>query len=92
LENAWQFFCDYGGVRSELGHRLAVMSQEAGLRGIAAVVYHEELMKDDSKVKISLRSVEEEDTTVIAKTYGGGGHMNASGFVIDKEQFLTWKI
>ena len=44
----------------------------------------------EDKVKCSLRSTGAEDTTVISKTYSGGGHLNASSFVIDKENFDQW--
>eukprot|EP00898_Chlorokybus_atmophyticus_P007980 jgi/Chlat1/8183/Chrsp76S07622 len=53
-------------LRSELGNRLARKSLKAGLRGIGAVVYTPS--EDTSLVKVSLRSIgEEEDTTVISK-------------------------
>jgi nanoRNase/pAp phosphatase (c-di-AMP/oligoRNAs hydrolase) len=49
-------------------------------------------MKDQSRYKISLRSIGEEDTTVISKSFGGGGHKNASGFTIDRNIFESWKV
>ena len=36
------------------------------------------------KYQVSLRSVGDYDVSVIAKYYGGGGHKNASGFLVDK--------
>ncbi len=49
-------------------------------------------MNDPSKLKLSLRSVGDEDTTVISETYGGGGHKNASSFVLDGAEFETWRV
>ena len=67
-------------------------SKNAGLRGIACLAYQENGM-DAAKIKISLRSIETEDTTVISNAYGGGGHLNASAFVMDKSDFeSTWKL
>jgi nanoRNase/pAp phosphatase (c-di-AMP/oligoRNAs hydrolase) len=48
-------------------------------------------MQDKSKYKISLRSVPEEDTTVISQMFGGGGHKNASSFALDCSEFMQWK-
>jgi len=78
--------------RSEMGHQLAMKSGEAGLRTLGAIVYEEENMEDKSKYKISLRSIETEDTSVIAKHYGGGGHQGASSFLLDKLLFEKWRI
>ncbi len=64
-----------------------------GLRAIAAIVYIEADLKDDTKYKVSLRSAPEEDTSVISKTFGGGGHKNASSFMYDKHEFDSeWRI
>ncbi|PRP76741.1 hypothetical protein PROFUN_11744 [Planoprotostelium fungivorum] len=83
----------YGDLRSEMGNQLAVKSESLGHRGIAAVVYREEKIEDESKLKVSLRSLPEEDTSVISKKYGGGGHKNASSFVefriSDEEEHST---
>jgi hypothetical protein len=80
-------------IRSELGHALAAESHTRGLRHMAVVVYKEPGMAaEKNKVKISLRSVgENEDTTLISQTYGGGGHCNASAFLLEESEFLTWK-
>jgi oligoribonuclease NrnB/cAMP/cGMP phosphodiesterase (DHH superfamily) len=79
-------------LRSEMGHQLAVKSAAAGLRGIGALCYEEAGMENaDKNYKVSLRSVEEEDTTVVSKHFGGGGHKNASSFMIAKEQWTEWK-
>ena len=45
----------------------------------------------DTSYKVSLRSIEEEDTTVVSKRFGGGGHKNASSFMLAKEQWAEWK-
>ena len=48
-------------------------------------------MNDGSKVKCSLRSTGEEDSTVISSAYGGGGHKNASSFILDATEFESWR-
>lgn len=57
-----------------MGHELALKSKSMGLRGIGCIIYREERLGDPSKYKISLRSVAEEDTSIISKYFGGGGH------------------
>lgn len=48
-------------------------------------------MRDETKLKCSLRSTGSEDTTTISKAFGGGGHLNASSFVITASEFNDWK-
>ena len=43
-------------------------------------------------LKVSLRSLGDTDTTVISKKFGGGGHLNASSFNVDKSTCLSWKV
>ncbi|CAI9270448.1 unnamed protein product [Lactuca saligna] len=78
-------------LRSELGHQLAEKSRNQNLRGIGAVVYRVPDLKDDEILKISLRSIEDEDTTVISQKHGGGGHRNASSFMLKCGEFEQWK-
>jgi nanoRNase/pAp phosphatase (c-di-AMP/oligoRNAs hydrolase) len=61
---------------------------------MAAVVYKESGMNAEvSTVKISLRSIGEgEDTTTISEAFGGGGHCNASAFLLEENEFLSWKV
>ena len=40
--------------------------------------------KEDDKYKVSLRSATDTDVASIARQFGGGGHKNAAGFVLDK--------
>lgn len=54
-------------------------------------------MNDASKIKCSLRSVSSDqarsdssDTTRISEAYGGGGHHNASAFILDLATFNEW--
>jgi nanoRNase/pAp phosphatase (c-di-AMP/oligoRNAs hydrolase) len=76
---------------SRLGNLLAQKSQQAGLRGAAAIIYEEPKMSNaDSKYKISLRSLQDEDVSVVAKQFGGGGHKNAASFIIEKKAFELW--
>jgi oligoribonuclease NrnB/cAMP/cGMP phosphodiesterase (DHH superfamily) len=80
-------------IRSPLGNALAAESSARGLRTMAAVVYKEPGMDaEKSIVKVSLRSVgETEDTTLISQAYGGGGHCNASAFLLEETEFESWK-
>ncbi|XP_044477385.1 uncharacterized protein LOC123204670 [Mangifera indica] len=79
-------------LRSELGNQLAIKSCNLNLRGIGAVVYKVPELKNDKLVKISLRSVESEDTTPISQKFGGGGHRNASSFMLSTAEFEQWKL
>jgi nanoRNase/pAp phosphatase (c-di-AMP/oligoRNAs hydrolase) len=81
-------------TRSDLGNMLAQRSRERGLRAMACVVYVEERMGNDNRYMVSLRSIgEHEDTTKISRLFGGGGHLNASGFNITKDEFnRQWKV
>lgn len=47
-------------------------------------------MQNPTKIKVSLRSIGDEDTTVVSQAYGGGGHKNASSFVTDIAEFESW--
>eukprot|EP01135_Chromosphaera_perkinsii_P006938 Nk52_evm26s628 gene=Nk52_evmTU26s628 len=86
----------YGGFRSQMGNELAQKSLKEGYRGIGAIVCEEEeLQKDKKMYKVSMRSLKEpvnEDTSVISKHFGGGGHANASSFNIEAEQFDSWRV
>lgn len=79
-------------LRSELGHQLANKSCRMNLRGIGAVVYGVPELKNDQMLKISLRSIDNEDTTPISQKFGGGGHRNASSFMLRADSFQQWKI
>lgn len=75
---------EIGGVRclavnspvlaSEIGGRLATLSQEEGGTPMA-VVYS----IDGDGTRASLRSLGDFDVAAIARRYGGGGHRNAAG-------------
>ncbi|KAK1406669.1 hypothetical protein QVD17_42177 [Tagetes erecta] len=79
-------------LRSELGHQLAEKSLKHNLRGIGAVVYRVPELEDDQMLKISLRSIDNEDTTSISQKHGGGGHRNASSFMLNCDEFRKWKV
>ncbi|CAF2213235.1 hypothetical protein YC2023_093535 [Brassica napus] len=79
-------------LRSELGNHLAEKSKNLKLRGVGAVVYRVPELGDETKLKISLRSVAEEDTTVVSQRFGGGGHKNASSFLLSSTEFEQWKV
>ncbi len=61
-----------------------------------AVVYVDDAImtgeQSETCYKVSLRSIGDCDTTVVSKAYGGGGHKNASSFVVSKSVFLSWKV
>ncbi|CDP07998.1 unnamed protein product [Coffea canephora] len=48
--------------------------------------------ENDRLLKISLRSIENEDTTQISQEFGGGGHRNASSFMLASTEFKKWKV
>ncbi|XP_022855420.1 uncharacterized protein LOC111376683 isoform X2 [Olea europaea var. sylvestris] len=54
-------------LRSELGNQLANKSHKRNLRGIGAVVYRVPELENDDLLKISLRSIDNEDTTPISQ-------------------------
>lgn len=68
-----------GALASDLGHELA---NESGTFGMTW-----ELLKDRN-VKCSLRSNGDFDVSAIAKSFGGGGHKNAAGFIISSVDFF----
>ncbi|XP_059453360.1 uncharacterized protein LOC132183911 [Corylus avellana] len=78
-------------LRSELGHQLARKSSNMKLRGIGAVVYRVPELENDQLLKISLRSVDNEDTTPISEEFGGGGHASASSFMLSSAELELWK-
>jgi len=82
---------EYGQLRSEMGNQLALKSQAAGLRGIGAVVYREGQIADASQLKVSFRTIPEEDASAIAKHYNGGGHKNACSCVVPETTFAQWR-
>ena len=47
-------------------------------------------MQGDSMIKCSLRSLGSEDTTRISKAFQGGGHLNASSFLVASSVFGGW--
>ncbi|KAL5545170.1 hypothetical protein UlMin_008954 [Ulmus minor] len=79
-------------LRSELGHQLATKSLNLKLRAIGAVAYRVPELGNDQLLKVSLRSVHSEDTTRISEEFGGGGHRNASSFMLSSEEFNRWKV
>ncbi|KAK9115742.1 hypothetical protein Sjap_014689 [Stephania japonica] len=79
-------------LRSELGHQLANKSRSLNLRGIGAIVYRVPELENSEMLKISLRSVVIEDTTPISQKFGGGGHRNASSFMLSSAEFEQWKV
>ncbi|RXI09843.1 hypothetical protein DVH24_023284 [Malus domestica] len=63
------------------------------MRGIGAVLYRVPELENDQMLKISLRSVDTEDTTLISQgELGVGGHRNASSFMVGSAEFKQWKL
>lgn len=71
----------HGSYASDVGNDLAELSGTYGL------TYSES--EDGEMLNCSLRSKGYTDVELIAKTFGGGGHKNASGFRISKERAKT---
>ena len=63
----------------------------AGRGAVGAVCYTEPAL-GEGKIKVSLRSIGDFDTTAISQQYGGGGHKNASSFNVDKAVFESWRV
>lgn len=84
---------DQAGLRSALGNELAARSAAQGRRAVGAVAYRERDMSGSPSIKVSLRSIgEEEDTTLVSTAHGGGGHLNASSFIIDEGVWREWRV
>jgi len=66
-----------GKYASDVGHVLA------GICSTYGMMYYE--VEGGDKLYCSLRSDGDFDVSAIAKKFGGGGHKNAAGFVIDIE-------
>jgi phosphoesterase RecJ-like protein len=54
------------------------------IRGIKVGLLFNE--REDGSIKVSMRSKDEVDISLIAKEFGGGGHRNAAGFELKKEE------
>ncbi|KAM1098717.1 hypothetical protein COP2_016354 [Malus domestica] len=67
--------------------------KDLNLQGIGAVVYRVPELENDQMLKISLRSVDTEDTTLISQgELVVGGHRNASSFMVGSAEFKQWKL
>ena len=69
-------------LTSDVGHELATQS---GTFGLCWTLSREGLI-----AKCSLRSNGDYDVSAIAKAFGGGGHLNASGMEVPIETLLSW--
>jgi nanoRNase/pAp phosphatase (c-di-AMP/oligoRNAs hydrolase) len=74
-------------IVSELGKQLATIAKADGFPPMA-MMYH----KREGKMSVSFRSVDDYDTTMFSKNYGGRGHKQASGCSIDLAEFEKFKI
>ena len=86
--------------RSALGNELAARSAEAGAADpggawvpVGVVAYRDPTqVEDDTRLKVSLRSVgPDADTTVVSRHFGGGGHLNASSCMVEEAEFEGWR-
>jgi uncharacterized protein len=68
---------------SEVGHELANNS------GTYGFVWYLDV---DNRVKVSLRSNDEYDVSMMAKMFGGGGHKNAAGCEMSLEQLMEFLV
>lgn len=68
-------------LASDVGHELAKLS------GTFGATWHQ---GQGDQIKVSIRSNGDYDVSAIAKVFGGGGHMNASGFHVPLEQIQYW--
>ena len=71
-------------LASDVGNELAKRSGTFGLCWC---------LDKDNQCKVSLRSDREHgdyDVSAICRAFGGGGHRNAGGFVIDIQTLLNW--
>lgn len=66
---------------SDVGHKLAT---DCGTYGL---MWH---TVDGVEARCSLRSNGEYDVSAIAKAFGGGGHLTASGFAVPLQDLLEW--
>ncbi|KAL5142772.1 hypothetical protein HKD37_09G025892 [Glycine soja] len=100
----------FSELRSELGHQLATKSQKMNLRhsyngqgqqrelwGIGAFVYNVPDLENDQRLKISLRSVENEDTTPISQvvSLSNCAHnciVNVTLVSYTPDEFEQWKV
>jgi len=59
------------------------------IKGIKVGVLFNE--REDGSIKVSMRSKDDVDISWIAKEFGGGGHKNAAGFELNKEEVKNIK-
>jgi oligoribonuclease NrnB/cAMP/cGMP phosphodiesterase (DHH superfamily) len=76
-------------LRSPMGNELAKLSQEAGFLPMGAVCYPEQ--HNEGQMKVSLRSLGACDTTIYSTQFGGGGHLNASSFIVGSDTLESWR-
>lgn len=80
--------------RSAAGNAVAAAARARGLAAAAAVACDEPGLArgpaGEAMVKVSLRSIGDVDTTPLARSYGGGGHANASSFNVARAAWDAW--
>jgi hypothetical protein len=85
---------EHPDYRSVAGNLLAEASVAAGHVAAGAIAYSEAGLgvgpSGQALIKVSLRSVGDVDTTPVSRAYGGGGHKNASSFLVEEGRFAAW--
>lgn len=74
-------------LHSEVGGALAQRSSEPGGPHRMGVTAHQ---RSDGRWAYSLRSRSYFDVSEVARKYGGGGHVQAAGFVVDEPVHRRW--
>jgi len=77
-------------ITSDLGNVLSKRSLKEGYGGYAVVFSLNKEALKSGKVFLSIRSAKGVDITPLAKAYGGGGHISASGCKWDYAFFLQF--
>ena len=80
----------YPDLRSTAGNLLAEASRDRGLDPVGVIAYTEP-GAGVGVIKVSARSVNNFDTTIFSKAFGGGGHKGASSCIVDEAIFASWK-
>lgn len=79
---------------SDVGHILQKISGTFGLTYFTMEKYcaEDESTKEEAILRVSLRSEGSYDVEKMAKRLGGGGHKNASGFIITESRFFSGEL
>ncbi len=84
--------CQDTSLINEMATKMATLSAEAGMENVGAVFRERLRTGFPPEVKIYLRSntqqgLKEFRSDLLAKQFGGGGHVGAASFIISKREF-----